>query len=67
MAMTPPLKIPPLGVSEDEAQRRFEMLQQKLIPHWERIRRFTDSEQTIVVVPSLTVDFAGQRFETGKF
>ncbi len=63
MAMTPPLEIPPLGVSEDEAQRRFEALQQKLIPHWERIRRITDSEQTIVVVPSQTIDFDCQGAE----
>jgi hypothetical protein len=63
MAMTPPLEIPKLGVSEDEAQRRFEALQQKLVPHWERIRRINDSEQTIVVVPSQTVDFDCQGAE----
>ena len=63
MAMTPPLEIPPLGVSENEAQRRFEVLQQKLIPHWERIRRINNSEQTIVVVPSQTIDFNCQGAE----
>ena len=54
MTMTPPLTIPPLGISESEAQRRFEDLQRKLIPLWERIRQINDSEQTIVVVPSKT-------------
>ncbi len=63
MAMTPPLEIPPLGVAEDEAQRRFERLQQKLVPLWERIRRINDSEQTIVVVPSQTIDFNCQGAE----
>ncbi len=27
----------PLGLSEDEAQHRFEVLQKKLIPYWERM------------------------------
>ena len=54
MTMTPPLEIPPLGISETEAQRRFEELQRKLIPLWERISRINDSAQTIVVVPSKT-------------
>ena len=52
MAMMPHLYIPPLGVSEDEAQRKFEQLQQKLVPLWQRIRQINDSEQTIVVAPS---------------
>ena len=37
MVMTPRLEIPPLGLSEDEAQHRFEVLQKKLIPYWERM------------------------------
>ena len=63
MTMTPPLEIPPLGISEEEAQRRFERLQEKLIPHWERIRCINDSEQTIVVVPSQTLEFDCQGAE----
>ncbi len=63
MAMMPHLEIPPLGVSEDEAQRKFEQLQQKLIPLWERIRQINNSEQTIVVVPSQTLDFNCQGAE----
>jgi hypothetical protein len=63
MAMTPSLEIPHLGISEEQAQRRFEVLQQKLIPHWKRIHRINNSEQTIVVVPSQTVDFDCQGAE----
>jgi hypothetical protein len=42
----------------DEAlqQSRFEALQRKLVPLWQSIRAMSDEEQTIVVVPSLTVD-----------
>ena len=57
MALMPPLEIPPLGISEDEARTRFAAVQRKLVPLWEHIRRFTDSEQTIVVVPSQTIEF----------
>lgn len=42
----------------DEAttQARFEALQRKLVPLWHSIRAMGEDEQTIVVVPSLTVD-----------
>jgi hypothetical protein len=57
MTMMPPLDIPPLGISEKEARARFAALQRKLVPLWAHIRQFNDSEQTIVVVPSLTLEF----------
>ena len=57
MGMTPPLEIQPLRIPEDEAQRRFEALQKKLVPLWKHICRFNDREQTIVVVPSQTIEF----------
>ncbi len=57
MASMQPLDIPSLGVSEQEAQVRFATLQRKLVPLWEHISRFNDSEQTIVVVPSQTIEF----------
>ena len=41
------------------APARFEELQRKLVPLWESIQRMTDDEQTIVVVPSLTLDDPG--------
>ena len=42
----------------DEAavQERFEALQRKLVPLWQSMRAMGQDEQTIVVVPSLTVD-----------
>ena len=57
MALMPPLDIPPLGISEGEARTRFAALQRKLVPLWEHIRRFNESEQTIVVVPSQSIEF----------
>jgi hypothetical protein len=57
MALMPPLEIPPLGISEEEARTRFAALQRKLVPLWEHIRRFSESDQTIVVVPSQTIEF----------
>ena len=60
MALMKPLEPPPLGMSESEAETRFEKLQAKLIPLWESIQnldRSRQEEQTVVVVPSQTVDF----------
>ena len=57
MALMQPLDIPPIGISEQEARTRFAALQRKLVPLWEHISQFNDSEQTIVVVPSQTIEF----------
>lgn len=38
------------------ADASFEELQKTLVPLWESIRTFGDENQTIVVVPSLTID-----------
>jgi hypothetical protein len=51
------LPVPQLGLSDDEAVRRFQELQRKLVPLWESIRAFNQNEQTIVVVPSQSVEF----------
>src|SRR5919198_4166475 len=40
--------------SDDDA--RFEELQRKLVPLWHSIEAFNQDEQTIVVVPSMTLD-----------
>jgi len=48
-----------LGVADDR-QARFAVLQRKLVPLWESIRAMNQDEQTIVVVPSLTLDTAGE-------
>jgi hypothetical protein len=42
-------------IGEDEAAR-FDELQRKLVPLWHSIQTLTPDEQTIVVVPSLSVD-----------
>lgn len=53
------LPTPDLGWSDEETQRRFDALQAKLVSLWKAIETLDDEgEQTIVVVPSLTVDFA---------
>ncbi|HEY4490411.1 MAG TPA: hypothetical protein VI958_00375, partial [Acidobacteriota bacterium] len=47
---------PHRSLSEEEAEARFGQLQKKLVPLWESINSLSMEEQTIVVVPSLTVD-----------
>ncbi len=39
-----------------DVQERFEALQAKLVPLWHSIRAMNDDEQTIVVVPSISID-----------
>ena len=58
--MSVELDIPRLDLSEDEAQRRFDELQKGLVAIWETINDLDEDadEHTIVVVPSMTVDFA---------
>lgn len=48
--------LPRSGLSEEEAAAAFGALQGKLIPLWKSIQAFNQDEQTIVVVPSLSVD-----------
>ena len=48
---------PNLGLTEPEAEARFAELQKKLVPLWRSIQSFNQDEQTIVVVPSMTIDF----------
>jgi pheganomycin biosynthesis PGM1-like protein len=44
-------------MNDDAAtQERFEALQRKLVPLWRSIREMGQDEQTIVVVPSMSVD-----------
>ena len=57
MAAMEDLPAPQLNMSEDEAQRSFEQLQEKLVPMWKDMRAMTTAERTIVVVPSQTVEF----------
>ena len=60
MAMMDPLPLPSLGISEKEAEIRFEKLQAKLIPLWRSISGLDPAEQgeqTVVVVPSQSIEF----------
>jgi hypothetical protein len=44
------------GLTGDEVARRFDALQQRLVPLWTSIEEMSQDEQTIVVVPSMTLD-----------
>ncbi len=48
----------PAGLSTEEAAARFDSLQEKLVPLWRSIESFNQDEQTIVVVPSMSIDMA---------
>src|SRR6266568_6223208 len=39
-----------------ESQDQFDRLQKKLVPLWKSIERFNQDPQTIVVVPSMSID-----------
>lgn len=51
------LPLPELGLTPEEAEARFNQLQRKLVPLWKSIQSFNQNEQTIVVVPSMTLEF----------
>jgi hypothetical protein len=57
MATLDPLPIPELGLPPAEVERRFDELQKRLVPLWRSIERLNRDPQTIVVIPSLTVDY----------
>src|SRR2546421_9252569 len=42
-----------------ESQDQFDQLQKKLVPLWKSIQSFNQDAQTIVVVPSMSVDLTG--------
>jgi hypothetical protein len=46
------------------ADPTFDELQARLVPLWKSIERLNQDEQTIVVVPSLTIDFGDRRGAT---
>jgi hypothetical protein len=53
----------PAGVSAEEAAAQFDKLQQKLVPLWQFIQSFNQQEQTIVVVPSISLDLSVTGFQ----
>ena len=56
--MEPALVGLPAGISPEEAAAQFEALQKKLVPLWRSIESFNHDEQTIVVVPSISIDMS---------
>ena len=52
------LGIPDLDLSPEQVQARFDRLQAKLVPLWKSIQSFNQDPQTIVVVPSMSIDAA---------
>ncbi len=50
------LTIPDLGLSSEAAAARFDALQLKLVELWTFIQSMNQDEQTIVVVPSMSID-----------
>src|SRR5712664_3406146 len=49
----------PQGKITADPQAEFDQLQKKLVPLWKSIERFNQDPQTIVVVPSLSIDAIG--------
>ncbi|HYR46509.1 MAG TPA: hypothetical protein VER78_05845, partial [Thermoanaerobaculia bacterium] len=52
------LGIPDLDLTPEQVQARFDRLQSKLVPLWKSIQSFNRDPQTIVVVPSMSIDAA---------
>ena len=48
--------VPTLGLTLDEIAVRYAALQAKLVPLWKSIATLNRDPQTIVVVPSITLD-----------
>jgi hypothetical protein len=45
-----------MNSSTSDSQAEFDQLQRKLVPLWKSIERFNQDPQTIVVVPSMSID-----------
>ena len=58
--MEPEFAPTPLAMTEAEIAARFDVLQGKLMPLWRSIQQFNQEPQTIVVVPSLSMDSAAR-------
>src|SRR3981081_3087203 len=48
-----------MNSSISDLQTEFDQLQKKLVPLWKSIERFNQDPQTIVVVPSMSIDAIG--------
>src|ERR1043166_9262814 len=45
-----------MNSSSPDSQKQFDQLQKKLVPLWKSIKHFNQDPQTIVVVPSMSID-----------
>jgi hypothetical protein len=54
-------------MSVEQAATQFDQLQQKLVPLWKLIESFNPQEQTIVVVPSMSLDMSVKGFEVQAY
>jgi hypothetical protein len=63
MKSNPELVGLPPHLSAEEAAAQFDLLQKKLVPLWRSIECFNQDEQTIVVVPSISLELAVTGFE----
>jgi hypothetical protein len=50
---------PEPGITDPGYNAEFDQLQKKLVPLWKSIERFNQDPQTIVVVPSMSIDAIG--------
>src|SRR5262249_53334186 len=55
-AQNKPRPAPTLGLTPDQIAIRYAALQTKLVPLWKSIASLNRDQQTIVVVPSITLD-----------
>ena len=53
----------PAAMTREAAATEFDRLQQKLVPLWKLIESFNEEEQTIVVVPSMSIDISATGFQ----
>jgi hypothetical protein len=67
MTSDPALTGLPHGLSAEEAAAQFTTLQQKLVPLWQLIESFNEHEQTIVVVPSISLEMSVTGFQVQAY
>ena len=57
----------PAGLSAEQAAAQFDSLQQKLVPLWRSIESFNQDEQSIIVVPSMSIDMSATGLEVQAY
>ncbi len=65
MAMMKPLDVPPLGLSEKEAEIQFEKLQAKLIPLW-WLSQASEMQPDEVARPCTSPELVGRKGAWGS-